>query len=62
MPWDKFSLAAITSSCMVEEESTLFNLTSIRGPYYVVLDFDNDANGIKENLEVHFCNPVRQKE
>jgi hypothetical protein len=45
---------------MVEEESTLFNLTAIRGPYYVKLNLDNDANGDKETLEVHFCNPVRQ--
>lgn len=26
------------------------------------LDLDNDANGVKEKLEVHFCNPVLQSD
>ena len=25
------------------------------------LDLDSDPNGVKEKLEVHFCNPVLQK-
>jgi hypothetical protein len=39
-------LCSDAASCFVEEESTLFNLTPIRGPYYVELDLDNDAYGI----------------
>jgi hypothetical protein len=60
MSWDTITLADNADSCIVYESLTLFNLTSIRGPYYVELDLDNDANGSKEKLEVHICNPVRQ--
>jgi hypothetical protein len=59
MPWDIVTLADNAESCVVYESLTLFNLTSIRGPYLVDLDLDNDVNNIKEKLEVHFCNPVR---
>lgn len=62
MPWDAITLAANAASCFVYEDLTLFNLTSVRGPYYVELDQENDANGVQENLEVHFCNPVKQND
>ena len=60
MSWDTVTLADNADSCIVYETLTLFNLTSIRGPYYVELDLENDVNGSKEKLEVHICNPVRQ--
>jgi hypothetical protein len=60
LPWDTLTLADNAKSCIIYEDLTLFNLTSIRGPYYVELDLDNDVNGSKEKLEVHFCNPVLQ--
>jgi hypothetical protein len=60
MSWDTVTLDANAVSCKVYESLTLFNLTSIRGPYYIELDLDNDINASKEKLEVHFCNPVRQ--
>jgi len=62
MSWDNETLGANTASCLVYEDLTLFNLDPIRGPYYVELELDNDANGVKEKLEVHFCNPVLQNE
>jgi hypothetical protein len=46
MPWDAITLAANAASCFVYEDLTLFNLTSVRGPYYVELDQENDANGV----------------
>ena len=58
MTWDTVTLAANAASCLVYEDLTLFNLTSIRGPYYVEFDLDNDAYAVKEKFEVHFCNPV----
>jgi hypothetical protein len=62
MSWDTVTLAANAASCQVYEDLTLFNLQPIRGPYYVELDLDNDANAVKEKLEVHFCNPVLQND
>jgi hypothetical protein len=62
MSWDTVTLANNSKSCVIYESLTLFNLTSIRGPYYVEVDLDNDVNGSKEKLEVHFCNPVLQDE
>lgn len=59
MSWDTVTLAA---SCQVYEDLTLFNLLPVRGPYYAELDLDNDAKGVKEKLEVYFCNPVKQNE
>jgi hypothetical protein len=46
MPWDGITLDANAASCFVYEDLTLFNLTSISGPYYVELDLDNDVNGV----------------
>jgi hypothetical protein len=60
MSWDTATIADNAGSCVVYESLTLFNFTSIRGPYYVEVDLDNDVNASKEKLEVHFCNPVRQ--
>lgn len=60
MPWDKETIIDNYASCLVYVNLTLFNLQPIRGPYYVELDLDNDANGVKEKLEVHLCNPVMQ--
>jgi hypothetical protein len=62
MSWDAVTLAANAKSCVVYESLALFNITSIRGPYYFELDLDNDVNAGKEKLEVHFCNPVQQNE
>jgi hypothetical protein len=62
MSWDTVTLAANAASCQIYEDLTLFNLQPIRGPYYVELDLDNDANADKEKLEVHFCNPVLQND
>jgi hypothetical protein len=62
MSWDNVTLDDNAESCVVYEDLTLFNLRPIRGPYYVELDIDNDENGSKEKLEVHFCNPVLQNE
>jgi hypothetical protein len=62
MSWDTVTLDDNAKGCVVYESLTLFNLTSIRGPYYVEVDLDNDVNGSKEKLEVHFCNPVLQDE
>lgn len=60
MTWDTVTLAANSGSCKVYEDLTLFDLQPIRGPYYVEMDLDGDANAVKEKLEVHFCNPVQQ--
>jgi hypothetical protein len=60
MSWDKETIIDNYASCLVYVNLTLFNLQPIRGPYYVELDLDNDSNGVKEKLEVHFCNPVLQ--
>ena len=60
MTWDDATLALNARSCKVYEDLTLFDLQPIRGPYYAELDLDNDANAVKEILEVHFCNPVLQ--
>ena len=62
MSWDTVTLVDNAETCVVYEDLTLFNLQAIRGPYYVELDIDNDDNGSKEKLEVHFCNPVLQNE
>jgi hypothetical protein len=62
MSWDTKTLADDAKSCIVYESLNLFNLTSIRGPYNVELDIDNDVNAGKKKLEVHFCNPVQQNE
>ena len=64
MPWDTITLADNADSCLVYDTGTLtlFNLTSIRGPYYIERDLDNDVNGGKEKLEVHFCNPIEQND
>ena len=62
MSWDTATLAANTASCEVYEDLILFNLTPIRGPYYIELHLDNDVQSAKEKLEVHFCNPVLQNE
>ena len=37
MPWDTATLAANGASCKVYLDLTLFNLTPIRGPYYIEL-------------------------
>ena len=60
LPWDTVTNIFNAKSCIIYEDLTLFDLTSIRGPYYVELDLDNDVNGSKEKLEVYFCNPVQQ--
>ena len=64
MPWDTITLADHADSCIVYDTGTLtlFNLTSIRGPYYIERDLDDDVNGSKEKLEVHFCNPIQQND
>ena len=62
MPWDTITLADNADSCIVYDTLTLFNLTSIRGPYYIETDLENDVNGSKEKLEVHFCNPIQQND
>ena len=62
MPWDTITLADHAASCIVYDTLTLFNLSSIRGPYYIEKDLDNDVNGGKEKLEVHFCNPIPQND
>jgi hypothetical protein len=62
MSWDNETLATNAESCQVYEDRTLFNLTPIKGPYYVELELDNDVQTVKEKLEVHFCNPVQQNE
>ncbi len=49
-------------SCKIYESLTLFDLEPIKGPYFMELDIDGDVNGDKEELEVHFCNPVYQNE
>jgi hypothetical protein len=62
MPWDTITLADNADSCIVYDRLTLFNLTSLRGPYHIEIDLDKDVNGGKEKLEVHFCNPVQQND
>lgn len=60
MSWDKV-LDPNSVSCQVYESLTFFNLDPLKGPFIVdYLDLDGDANGNKETLEVHFCNPVYQ--
>lgn len=39
----------------------MFNLEPVKGPYFIETDIDGDANGDKEVIEVHICNPVYQK-
>ena len=56
------SLATISDDCLVYEDLNLFNLTALRGPYFVEMDIDEDFNRTKETLEVRFCNPVLQKD
>lgn len=58
MPWDAVSLAANAMSCKIYDSLTLFDLQPIRGPYFIEVDIDGDENATKEELEVHFCNPV----
>lgn len=62
MPWDAVSLAGNAMSCKIYQSLTLFDLQPIRGPYFIEVDIDGDENATKEELEVHFCNPVYQKE
>ena len=60
MKWDTLTLAQNAASCKIYKDLTLFDLQPIRGPYYAEIDLDGDANGNKEKVEVHFCNPVLQ--
>jgi Domain of unknown function (DUF4203) len=60
LSWDQASMAINAYSCKIYDSLTLFDLQPIRGPYAIELDIDGDANGNKELLEVHFCNPVKQ--
>lgn len=44
--------------CTIYDDLSIFNVTALQGPYLIQYDIDYD--GIKETLEIRFCNPAYQ--